>query len=40
MNVTLDITSLTTMMMMIDDYRLVFIVSISLLRKIINACQN
>ena len=25
---------------MIDDYRLVFMVSISLLRKIVNACQN
>jgi len=24
----------------IDDYRLVFVVSISLLRKILNACQN
>jgi len=26
--------------MMIDDYRLVFIVSILLLLKILNACQN
>ena len=40
-NVTYDIISLTTMM--IDDYRLLFIVSISisiLLHKILNACQN
>ena len=39
-SVTKDITSLNIWYNEIDDYWLVFIVSVSLFHKILNTCQN